>query len=138
MARILAIEYGDRRSGLAISDPLGIIAHPLEVIEGEEALWAYLDAVMVEKEIGLVVLGLPRNMNGTLGPKARQVLRFKERLGARIERPVELWDERLTTVQAHRALRESGLSLQKRLRRVDKVAAQILLQSFLDSRNCSV
>ncbi|MBI4583606.1 MAG: Holliday junction resolvase RuvX [Planctomycetes bacterium] len=137
MARILAIDYGTRRFGLALSNPLASIALPLEVVEGEESLYSFLEDLLEEKEVELLVLGLPRNMNGSLGPKAKEVLKFKDRLAARIPRPIELWDERLTTVQAEQALRESGLSLKKRREKVDKVAAQILLQSFLDSRNMS-
>ncbi len=135
MARILAIDYGTRRFGLALSDPLASIALPLEVVEGEEALYSFLDDLLEEKEVELLVLGLPRNMNGSLGPKAKEVLKFKDRLAARIHRPIELWDERLTTVEAEEVLRAGGLSLKKRREKVDKVAAQILLKSFLDSRN---
>jgi putative Holliday junction resolvase len=138
VARLLGIDYGDRRFGLALTDRSGAVALPLDVVEGEEALWRRLTELLSEEEIQQIVLGLPRNMDGTLGPKAKQVLAFKTRLEARLGLSVETWDERLTTVQAERLLRDGGLSSRDRRRsRVDMVAAQILLQSYIEAQRAS-
>jgi len=137
MARRIGIDYGDRWFGLAMSDPTETIARPLEVVRGEEELWRRLEQLRREEDIAGFVLGLPLNMDGSVGPKARQVLVFKERLAERTGLPVEVWDERLTTVQAERSLREAGASRSRRRRDVDRVAAQILLQSFLDRQSRS-
>jgi putative Holliday junction resolvase len=130
--RLLGIDFGDKRIGLALSDPSRMFAAPLKVVEGEAALREELERLFSEEEVHGIVLGLPLNMDGTVGPKARQVLLFKERLEKEWGKPVETWDERLTTVQAEGALRESGMSARKRAGRVDKIAAQILLQCYLD------
>lgn len=132
MGRILGIDHGDRRFGLALSDGLKLTARPLLVVEGEEGLRRELKTLLVREEVERIVLGLPVNMDGTLGPKAQQIQAFKEKLEKEWGIPVDLWDERLTTVQAEAALRSGGLSPRERAARVDKVAAQILLQSFLD------
>ena len=137
MPRILGIDFGDRRFGLALSDPSGMLASAHLVVEGEEGLRKELSRLFAEEEVERIVLGLPVNMDGTLGPKAKQVLAFKERLEVEWKKPVDTWDERLTTVQAQRSLREGGLSRGQRSARVDKVAAQILLQSYLDNRRVS-
>ena len=132
MSRIVGIDYGDRWSGLALSDPTRILAWPLKVVDGEAALFAELRVLLKEEGVDLIVIGLPLNMDGTVGPRARQVIQLKEKLERELGVPVEAWDERLTTFQAHAALTEGGLSGRKRADRVDKVAAQILLQSYLD------
>jgi len=132
LGRALGIDYGDRRFGLAVSDPTGSIATPWKVIEGEAALFQELARFVPEAGIERIVLGLPINMDGTIGPKAKQVLAFKERLEKVQGAPVSTWDERLTTFQAHAALRQGGLSARQAAGKVDKVAAQILLQSYLD------
>jgi putative Holliday junction resolvase len=134
MGRILGIDHGSKRIGLALSDAGATLARPLAVVAGEEALWPELERLLGEEEIERVVIGLPRNMDGTLGPKAREVLAFKERLEARTGLPVETWDERLTSREAERALRARGLSSRQMRGKVDKLAAQILLQSYLDAR----
>lgn len=129
----LGIDYGDRRFGVAISDPSGSIAFPLEVIEGEEALLARLQEIIPDRNVRRIVVGLPLNMDGSFGPKAKQVTEFCDRLQKRTGIPVSSWDERLTTVEAERLLRSAGATLRQRRARVDKVAAQIVLQSFLDA-----
>jgi len=134
MGRILGIDYGDRRVGLALSDPSGTLACALDVVEQSPRLWEVLRDVLAREEVERIVLGLPRNMDGTLGPKARQVLAFKEKLEKECGAPVETWDERLTTAEAHEVLTIQGVSRSHRARVVDKVAAQILLQSYLDCR----
>jgi len=135
--RFLGVDYGHRRVGLAVSDPLGMIAHPLEILEvesPEEAARRVADAAS-EREVGEIVLGLPVGLDESETQKAREVLEWKELLEAETDLPVTTWDERLSTAQAERHLRETGWSQKKRRSRVDMVAAQIILQSFLDARS---
>lgn len=134
MGRILGIDYGTRRIGLAMSDAGETLAFPLTVVEGERDLHRELERLLAEESVERIVVGLPLNMNGTIGPKAREALAFKARLEKRYGLPVDTSDERLSTVQADDLLREAGLSFSKRAKRVDKVAAQILLQAYLDRR----
>lgn len=133
--RIVGIDHGDRHFGLALSDEDEFIATPHDVLHGEQEVIDEIEALIQDEGVGLIVVGLPLNMDGSIGPRARKVEAFCDRLSARFGLPIELWDERLTTLQAEQALRASGLSARKRRDRVDKVAAQILLQSFLDSRS---
>ena len=130
--RVLGIDYGDRRFGLAVCDLSRTLARPLRVCEGEEALYREIAEYRRDEEVSLAVLGLPLNMDGTMGPKAHQVLAFRDRFTARTGLPVEMWDERLTTVQAEDALRERGIRGARRRATVDAIAARILLQSWLD------
>ena len=132
MGKVLGVDYGDRWFGLALSDPSRTLARPLTTVRGEDGFFSHLETLMAEEEIDAIVVGLPRNMDGSLGPKAEAVLEFTRRLEERTGLDVETWDERLTTVQAERALKSAGMTLSKRRQRVDQVAAQILLQSFLD------
>ncbi len=132
MARLVGIDFGEKRFGLALSDPTGLLARPLSVVEGEEELKKTLAKLFVEEDVEGIVLGYPLNKDGTSGPKAKQVDAFKARLEKEYSKPVHLWDERFTTAQALGWLRRSGLSPRERAAKVDKVAAQILLQSFLD------
>lgn len=131
--RVLAIDHGERRIGLALSDPTGTFAMPLEVVEGEDVLFERIRQLIAEKGVGRIVLGLPINMDGSIGPRARKTMEFGEHLAATFGLHVELWDERLTSVQAEKLLRMGGGSGRRRRALVDKVAAQILLQSYLDS-----
>jgi putative holliday junction resolvase len=130
--RLAGVDFGGRWFGIALSDPTGTIASPLETADGEAAAVARLGRLIAEEGVGLIVVGLPRNMDGSIGPKAREALGFAERLRERLGAPVETWDERLTTVQAERYLRDSGTKGRRRSDRVNQVAAQILLQSYLD------
>jgi putative Holliday junction resolvase len=126
--------------GLALSDPLGIIARPFSVVEtaSPETLLAELSRVICEQEVGKVVVGLPLRMDGSEGDAAKEVKEFAGMLGERIDVPVELWDERLSTVQAERAMLSADLSRADRKKRRDKIAAQVFLQSYLDAhRNAS-
>lgn len=132
MGRVLGVDYGDRWIGLAVSDGSWTLARPHSVVAGEKGLFEALGRLIEDEEVARIVLGLPLNMDGTEGPRARLVLAFKERLQARSGRPVVSWDERLSTVEAEDILRQTGLSAQKRRERVDKVAAQVILQSYLD------
>jgi putative holliday junction resolvase len=132
--RILGIDHGTKRVGLAISDELGMIAQPLPFLPAEPpaTLLEQLKSIVTEKQVGEVIVGIPRNMNGTYGPAAEKTREFVAALKALISVPIKTWDERLTTVQANRALIETGMRRDKRKERVDSTAAAILLQSYLD------
>ena len=134
--RILALDLGKRRIGLALSDELGITAQGLETLERTTIRedMARLGKLAQTHGVGLFLLGNPLHMSGDEGRGAARAREFGARLEAATGIPIQLWDERLTTVQAQRVLRESGISIEKRARAVDKLAAIILLESFLDSR----
>jgi putative pre-16S rRNA nuclease len=134
MKRVLGIDLGRARVGLAISDELGLLAHPLETLPADNvnALTARIASVALEKKVECVVVGLPRNMDGSIGPAANEALAFVEKLRAQLPCPVVTWDERLTTVAANRALRESGRTARQTRGQVDQVAAQMILQGYLD------
>lgn len=136
MSSILGVDYGERRVGLAISDPEAIVALPLRVanvVSGQDRIDAVRSACE-DTDAARVVVGLPLNMNGTSGPMAEKVLQFVEKLGAALAVPVETWDERLSTSEAERAMLEADLSRRKRRKVRDKMAAQVILQGYLDSR----
>jgi len=135
LMRILAIDHGTRRMGIAISDELKMIAQPLEFIPADpfNDFLARLKQLLHEKEVDLILIGLPRNMNGSYGPAALKVQEFAAVLKDAVTVPVKLWDERLTSAQANRFLIAGNVRRQKRKEKVDKMAAAILLQSYLDS-----
>jgi putative Holliday junction resolvase len=135
MTRILALDLGKKRIGLAISDQLGVTAQGLRTIErtNKRADLAALEAVAREWKAGLILLGNPKNMGGGEGRQSAWVRDFAEALQEHTGLPVEFWDERLTTVEANRVLRSSGISIRKRAAAVDRLSAVILLQSYLDS-----
>lgn len=131
--RILGIDYGEKRIGMAVSDPLGITAQGLPTIERtniQDDLQKILNVVR-EKEVGEIVVGLPKNMNNSLGEKAQTVLNFVALLKKDINIPINVIDERLSTVRANRAMLEGDLSRKKRKDRVDMIAAQLILQDYL-------
>jgi putative holliday junction resolvase len=132
--RILALDHGTKRIGVAVSDETKTIAQPLEYIPAEPFadFLARLKKVLVEKEIDLVLVGLPRNMDGSYGPAAQKVETFVGVLKAAITIPIKTWDERLTSSQAHKILIQGNVRREKRKEKVDKLAAAILLQSYLD------
>jgi putative Holliday junction resolvase len=134
--RVLALDYGTRRIGVAVSDPDQRIATPEAPLHrvGLERDLRALRALIAEREIGCVVVGLPLHLSGRAGTAAAAARAFAERLAKDTGLPVELLDERWTTVEAQRALRESGKGRAKRRRVVDSVAAAILLRSFLARR----
>jgi putative Holliday junction resolvase len=134
-SRILALDLGKKRIGLALSDPLRITAQGLPNIErtNKRADLDALAGLVNEHEVGLILMGNPKNMRGTEGRQSAWVRDFAEAIRARIGVPVELWDERLTSVEAGRVLRQSGISIEKRAAAVDRLSAVILLQSYLDS-----
>ncbi len=133
--RILALDHGTRRIGVAVSDDLKMFAQPLEFIPAEpaEAARGRLAQLIDEKEVELIVIGMPRNMDGTYGPAADKVREFVGQLQAAFTVPLVTWDERLSTVQAQRMLREAGHKAKNQKTKVDASAAAILLQSYLDS-----
>ncbi len=132
--RILAIDHGSRRMGIAISDELKMIAQPLEFIPAEPfaGFLARLQELLREKEVELILVGLPRNMDGSHGPAAQKVQEFVAVLKSNTAVPIKTWDERLTSVQANRLLIQGNVRRDKRKEKVDKMAAAILLQSYLD------
>jgi putative Holliday junction resolvase len=134
--RILALDLGKRRIGLALSDELGVTAQGLETLQRtniREDL-AHLAKLASDNNVTLILMGNPLHMSGREGHGTEHARDFGARLQAATTIPVQLWDERLTTVQAQRVLRESGVSIEKRAKAVDRLAAVILLESFLDSR----
>jgi putative Holliday junction resolvase len=133
--RILAIDHGTKRMGIAISDEMRTIAQPLEYIAAEplDKFFDRLAQIIAEKQISLIVVGVPRNMDGTYGPAAAKVQEFVAALKDVVTVPIKSWDERLTSVQANRYLIEADVRRSKRKEKVDKTAAAILLQSYLDS-----
>jgi putative holliday junction resolvase len=133
--RILALDVGKRRIGLAISDGLGITAQGLPTLQRTTVRddLAQLAELSRERDVTLYLVGEPLHMSGDKSRQAQYIRDFAERLTERTGIPVQFWDERLTTVQAQRVLRESGISIEKRAKAVDRLAAVILLESFLDS-----
>ena len=134
--RVLALDLGKRRIGLALSDELGITAQGLETLERSNIRedLARLAKLASEKNVALILMGNPLHMSGREGRQTEYTRDFAERLHASTGLPVEFRDERLTTVEAERVLRQSGISIQKRAKAVDRLAAVILLESYLDSR----
>ena len=135
--RILAIDYGARRMGLAVSDPLGITAQGLETLLMRAMLQLpdYLERVIGDYEVREIVLGLPLKLSGQHGAQADKVTEFAEELRRKFKLPVQLWDERLTSAEANRVLREAELSIQKRAQAVDRMSAVLILQAFLQARS---
>jgi len=133
--RTLGIDHGEKRIGLAVSDALGIAAHGLPTLENRspQETIAAIRRIIAERNISEIVVGLPLNMDGSKGPQAQAALAFADSLRP-LGLPVHLVDERLTSERARRTLRESGLARSKQRRRVDRMAAQFILQTHLDTR----
>ncbi|HVE94713.1 MAG TPA: Holliday junction resolvase RuvX [Acidimicrobiales bacterium] len=135
--RVLGLDLGERRIGVAVSDTTGTIASPHDVIRRRgDRLAEHVEIAAAVSDVGavLIVVGLPRSMSGRDGPAAKSVRAEVAELGARVPVPVELWDERLSTVTANRALIEGGVRRRARRDSVDKVAAAVILQSWLDAQ----
>lgn len=134
--RILALDHGTKRIGVALSDALKMIAQPLEYIPAEPFadFLNRLKTLVREQEVELILIGMPRNMDGSYGPAALKVQEFVAVLKEALPLPIRTWDERLTSVQANRLLIEGGVRRQDRKEKVDRMAAAILLQSFLDAQ----
>lgn len=134
--RILALDVGSKTIGLAVSDPLGITAQGLETLRRKNKRTDFdaLARVLEKYEVSEIVVGYPLRMSGAAGPQADRMAEFAEQLRQRFELPVHLSDERLTTAQAGRVLRETDMSIRRRGQVVDRLAAVLILQSFLDRR----
>jgi len=135
MSRYLALDHGTKRIGVAVSDELKMIAQPLEFIptEPNDAFLVRLKQLITEKEVELVFVGMPRNMDGTFGPAAEKVKEFIAGLTPEISVPIKTLDERLTSAQANRVLLQGNVRRADRKQKVDAMAAAILLQSYLDN-----
>ena len=133
--RVLGIDPGEARVGVAVSDDLGMLAHPLETIDvSKRDPCDRIVELVAQKAACAVVVGVPRNMDGSFGPAAEKSRLLIEKLKSRVECKVVAWDERLTTVSAQRALREAGRKAKNQRSVIDQAAAQILLQSWMDSQ----
>ena len=137
--RILGLDFGAKTTGVAVSDPLGFTAQPLLTIERKQEnklrkTLAKIEELIAEYQVETIVLGLPKNMNNTLGERAEKTLEFRDSLVRRTGLPVVLWDERLTTVAAERVLIEEGVRRENRKEVIDRIAAAFILQGYLDSR----
>ena len=136
MNPILGIDFGRARIGLAVSDELRLLAHPLETIPVNNDPIKRISEIVRERKIDKIIVGVPRHMSGQFGESANEALAFTSKLRARLKCSVEVWDERLTTVATERALREAGKKTRKTRHIVDQVAAQMILQGYLD-RECN-
>ena len=134
MGRILGIDHGDVRIGIAMSDETAFLASSICVIASTNAGIDQIVALIAEHAVEKIVVGLPRNMDGSYGPATEKVRTFIKKLKTKTTVPVVEWDERLSTVSAHNAMREAGLDGKQRKGLVDKVAAQIILQNYLDAQ----
>jgi putative Holliday junction resolvase len=134
--RILAIDLGTKNIGLAVSDPLGLTAQPLPTLRrsNRRADLAHLGELVEALAVERVLVGHPLHLKGYAGARAQQAERFADRLQEKLEVPVELFDERLTTVEAERLLREAGATRAERRRAADQIAAQLILQTYLDKQ----
>ncbi len=137
MNRAIGIDHGEARIGLAISDELGLMAHPLETIRVKEVPdpVGRIAAIVVRDGVDTIILGMPRNMDGSYGPASEKVRAFAEKLRKRIPScTVHLWDERLTSVAAQRILHDNGRNTKQGRGVIDQVAAHLILQGWLDSQ----
>ena len=135
--RILGLDYGSKTEGVAVSDPLGFTAQGVEIIRRKSEnkmrqTLARIEELIAQYQVEEIVLGLPKNMNNTLGDRAEKSLELKETLERRTGLPVVMWDERLTTVSANRVLMETGVRRENRKEHVDEIAAVFILQGYLD------
>ena len=135
-SRVLGLDVGSKTIGLAVSDLLGITAQGLETIRRKNKRLDFeeLERVIQKFEISEIVVGFPLRMSGAEGIQAEKMQRFAEELRRRFHLPVHLWDERLTSAQAHRVLRETDMSIRRRGQVIDRLAAVLILQSWMDSR----
>lgn len=137
--RILGLDFGEKTIGVAVSDPLGWTAQGLETITRKEennlkASVHRIGELVKQYNVDKILLGFPKNMNNTLGPRAERTIQFKKRLERDLEIEIELWDERLSTMAARRSLLEADISRRKQKKVIDKMAAVHILQGYLDSK----
>ena len=138
MRRILGLDYGTKTVGVALSDELHITAQPLETITRKDAnklrkTYARIEELVKEYDVEKIVLGLPKNMNNTLGERAEETKEFQAMIQRRTGLEVVLWDERLTTMESERILQEGGVRRENRKERIDWMAATLILQSYMDA-----
>jgi putative Holliday junction resolvase len=135
-ARVLGLDVGSRRIGIAVSDPLGITAQGLETLQRKNKRQDLerLGLIIREYDVKEIVVGLPLRMSGAEGTQAEKMQEFAEELRKRFKMPVHLWDERLTSAEANRLLRETDLSIEKRGKAVDRMAAVLILQGWMEGR----
>ncbi|WP_426448576.1 Holliday junction resolvase RuvX [Paenibacillus sp. S-38] len=135
--RYMGLDYGDKTIGVAVSDELGWTAQGLEVIRRttQERDLTRLREIIEQYGVTEIVVGLPKNMNNTIGPRGEICIAFSQTLHETLEMPVHLWDERLTTVSATRTLLEADVSRKKRKQVIDKMAAALILQNYMDSHS---
>lgn len=141
--RVIGLDFGTKTVGVALSDEAQIIAQPLVTIERKHATklrqtYAQIERIIDEQNVGLIVLGFPKNMNNTEGERAEATKRFMDDLERRTGLPVILVDERLTTVEANRILEATGVAVSARKAHIDKMAAAIILQNYLDKEKNKV
>lgn len=137
MQRLMGLDYGDKTIGIALSDELGWTAQGLEVIRRTtlERDFARIREIIDQYSVGELVVGLPKNMNNTIGPRGEICIEFAQSLQQALQMPVHLWDERLTTASAQRTLLEADVSRKKRKQVIDKMAAALILQGYMDSKS---
>ncbi len=136
--RILGIDYGSVRVGLSISDPLGLIAQPIEAFKNDESLFTHLGQITVRENVVLIVVGMPLNLKGQIARKAEEVQKFIERLKEELNIEIATWDERFTTTIAGKTMLAMGTKKKERQKkdgRIDSMAAAIMLQGYIDYKN---
>ena len=135
MPRILGIDYGERRIGLAISDPMGIIAQPLTTLDTQKTtdVFSEIQKLIREKNVEQIIVGLPKNMDGTIGKKGKEVLEFAKNLSRQINVKVNLWDERLSSVESQKILRDTKKKTRQDKKNIDKLSASLILQGYLEN-----
>jgi len=135
MPRILGIDYGERRIGLAISDPIGIIAQPLFTLDTQKTtdVFSEIQKLIREKNVEQIIVGLPKNMDGTIGKKGKEVLEFAKNLSRQINVKVNLWDERLSSVESQKILRDTKKKTRQDKKNIDKLSASLILQGYLEN-----
>lgn len=137
MARILGLDVGDKTIGVALSDPMLIAAQPYETIKRSKAKFDLnrIEEIVNENDISLIVVGLPKNMNNTMGPQSMKVISFVDLIKKRIDIDIVYQDERLTTVQSESVLIDMNVRRENRKSHIDKIAASFILQTYLDRRS---
>ena len=139
--RILGVDYGSQRVGLSLSDPLGIIAQPIDALKNDSSLFINLQQLSIRENVKLIVVGMPFNLKGQQAQKADEVQKFIELLKVKLSIEVVVWDERFTTTMAHQTMRTMGTKKKERQKkdgRIDSMAAAIILQGFLDNTKHSL
>lgn len=131
--RLLCIDYGEKRIGIALSDPLQILSRPYTVLENNDQVLQKIQDIIQTEKAGKVILGLPLNLAGNDTVKTKEVRNFAEKLRSAISVPVVFWDERYSTDEAHKSLKKMGLNTKQERQVVDKIAASIILKDYLEN-----